>query len=225
MENIEKIVFINLEKKKDRLDDIQKQFETFNFPKDKIIRFNAIENLSCGIGCSKSHMEVIRMAKENGWKNVLVLEDDFEIVVSEEEFKKNLQYFFERMNTQRAAVNNNNDHWDVAMLAYNTNEPSHRCEPCFFKTSSGKEEEEDSKIGKIVFAVTASAYIVNGHYLETLLRNFEESVIKLEETGEHWHYAVDVFWKTLQAKDNWYYFKQRLSMQKRSYDENKNYNC
>jgi len=70
---IEKIVYINLSKRVDRRDHIEKMTSIFG---NKVIRFEAIVDKPGCIGCSKSHIEVLKMAIQNNWKNVLVLEDD-----------------------------------------------------------------------------------------------------------------------------------------------------
>jgi GR25 family glycosyltransferase involved in LPS biosynthesis len=86
-EFIDKIVFINLESRKDRLEHMQ--LVCNKFPSEKVIRFNAIETKGCGlIGCGKSHVGVVEMAIENNWKNVLILEDDVEWNKFEEGYEK-----------------------------------------------------------------------------------------------------------------------------------------
>lgn len=205
MENIDKIVFINLSKRKDRLQEIHEQFENYHFPKEKILRFEAIETPHYGlIGCGKSHIEVLKMAKENQWKNVLILEDDFQIVVSEEEFYNSLRYFFSTIHLQQS--------WDVLMLAYNLNNPG----------NYGKSFHNNDQIGQIGYAQTASAYLVNQHYYDILIDNLIEANEELSKTGRHWDFANDVYWKTLQEKDTWLYFKNRLSIQRPSYSNNGN---
>lgn len=85
---IEKVVYINLSKRTDRREHMEKITKVFG---DKVIRFEAIEGKSGSVGCSKSHIEVIRMAIEHNWKNVLVLEDDIEWNINDDSidsFKK-----------------------------------------------------------------------------------------------------------------------------------------
>ena len=66
MENIDKIFFINLDYRTDRLEEITNELETYNFPKDKIERFPAIKFKKDGrgeeglIGCSMSHLEILK---------------------------------------------------------------------------------------------------------------------------------------------------------------------
>ena len=46
------------------------------FPPDKVQRFSAIEWNPGSVGCTKSHIAVMKLALEQEWKNVLILEDD-----------------------------------------------------------------------------------------------------------------------------------------------------
>jgi len=73
-EFIEKVVYINLDHRVDRLQSIQEQLKVF--PLEKVMRFAAIKDENGAIGCSKSHVAVLEMAIRNKWKNVLILEDD-----------------------------------------------------------------------------------------------------------------------------------------------------
>ena len=71
---VDKIVYINLEERKDRQKSIEYELRFIN--PDKIIRFNAIKEENGMIGCTKSHITVLEMAIQNNWKNCLILEDD-----------------------------------------------------------------------------------------------------------------------------------------------------
>jgi glycosyl transferase family 25 len=75
-EFIEKVVYINLDHRTDRREQVESELKKY-FPSEKIIRFSAILDTSHGgIGCSKSHIDVLNMAITNNWKNYLVVEDD-----------------------------------------------------------------------------------------------------------------------------------------------------
>jgi len=73
-EEIEKVVYINLEERTDRRAEIQKQLSIFHH--EKIVRFNAIKHRNGAIGCSMSHIAALELAIQNNWKNVLIVEDD-----------------------------------------------------------------------------------------------------------------------------------------------------
>lgn len=74
-EYIEKVVYINLEHRADRREQIESELFKY-FPSEKVIRFNAIKDQRGSIGCTKSHIAVLEMAIQQNWNNVLVVEDD-----------------------------------------------------------------------------------------------------------------------------------------------------
>ncbi len=76
LEFIKHIVYINLDKRQDRRAEIVAELERV-FPADRFQRFPAIRHAYGAIGCSKSHIAILEMAKENKWENVLIVEDDF----------------------------------------------------------------------------------------------------------------------------------------------------
>jgi glycosyl transferase family 25 len=71
---IDKIIYINLTEREDR----QKNIEEIlcDVPINKVQRFNAIKDKKGYIGCTKSHIECLKLAKKNNWKNVMIIEDD-----------------------------------------------------------------------------------------------------------------------------------------------------
>jgi glycosyl transferase family 25 len=190
--NIDKIIYINLNKRTDRREEIESELNKFDLEYE---RFEAIETPSHGIlGCGKSHLSVLKLAKERNYKNILILEDDFMFLVSKEEFEKNLSDFFSL-----------NLPFDVCMLSYN-----------LIKL----EELENNVVNKVIEVQTASGYIVNNHYYDKLIQLYEWALPLLEQTGHHWVYANDQIWKQCQPNDNWYYFKTRLGKQHPSYSDN-----
>ena len=216
MENIYKIVYLNLEARKDRNEVMIREFEKYGIPLEKVVRFNSIPFPEFGtVGCGRSHLGALKLARENGWKNVLILEDDFEIDVTKEKFYEELDYFFNKF------IADGNKRWDVFMIGYNTNNPDHRTEELPLSES----DENRKRYGIIRYAQSAGSYLVNGHYFDELINNIEEGNKKLLETRIHWHYANDVYWRSLQARDIWYYPKRRLGVQRRSYPENRFYFC
>ncbi|MGE9552020.1 glycosyltransferase family 25 protein [Erwinia amylovora] len=73
---IDKVVYINLKKRTDRNESMQKELRSVGVPEEKIIRFEAVEREKGGMGCTLSHAGVLEMAECNQWPNVLILEDD-----------------------------------------------------------------------------------------------------------------------------------------------------
>lgn len=189
--NIDKIIYINLNKRRDIRDEIEQELNNFGLEYE---RFEAIDtpNFSA-IGCFKSHLSVLKLAKERNYKNILILEDDFMFLVSKEEFEENLSNFF--------SLNLN---WDVCMLSYN-----------LIKS----EQLDNNVVNKVIEVQTASGYIVNNHYYDKLIKLYEWALPLLEQTRQDWIYVNDQIWKQYQPHDNWYYFKTRLGKQRPSYSD------
>jgi hypothetical protein len=75
----DKIYCINLNKRTDRWNNAKEQFIKFNLLKN-VYRFPAIEKTDGRVGCINSHIEILKDAKLNNYKNILVFEDDFLIL-------------------------------------------------------------------------------------------------------------------------------------------------
>ena len=73
---IQRVVYINLDERTDRRTHIEGQLARV-FPAEKVQRFSAIKATKGAVGCSRSHIAVLELAKASGWSNVLIVEDDF----------------------------------------------------------------------------------------------------------------------------------------------------
>jgi GR25 family glycosyltransferase involved in LPS biosynthesis len=192
--HIEKIFYINLDKREDRRKEIEDELSKYELVGE---RYSAIYTPHSGIvGCGYSHLNVLKLAKERGYKNVLILEDDFEFVVSKEQLNESLTDFFE-----------NTPKYDVCLLSY--------------VIQKSEDIPGNTLIRKIIDGQTASGYIVNADYLDVLIDLYEWAIPALERTNEHWNYANDHVWKRLQPDANWFYFINRLGKQRDSYSDNK----
>lgn len=202
MNYIDKIYYINLDKRTDRREEIEYELKRLDIPKEKVKRFTAIEFNPGFIGCCLSHYHIMNEGYNDDYDNILILEDDFLFMVSKEELENNLKYIFE--------VRRFDKPWDVIMFSYNIGFPEHRIEDI----------PGDPILGKIKYAQTASGYLVNKHYFKKLRDNLYEASHKLIDTGEHWLYLNDVYWRILQETDEWYYFKKRIGKQRASVSDN-----
>lgn len=190
-EFVDKVVYINLDHREDRRNIMNTFFKDGQIPTDKIERFSAIRHTLGIIGCAMGHIQILKKAKREGWKSVLILEDDLQWVKFEENYKK----LEELVSTPN---------WDVCMLG-----------GLYMETTPPK----------IHVAFCTNAYIVQSHYYDTLLENFETGLYKklnkqkaigplgwnkkrqqklynkLVDT-DNFH-NIDVYWFKLQLKDNW----------------------
>ncbi len=197
---IDRVIYINLEYRIDRKEQFENEFKDKDL---KIERFNAILDRDSGIGCFISHLEVLKLAKARNLRNVLIMEDDFTFLVSKETFQAEIAMLFDQQID-----------YDVCLLSYNLKK---------------SEETKYDFLGRSIDSSTASAYLVNGKYFDTLINLFETTLPFLKQTKKHWEYANDVIWKTLMEKDNWYYFKTRIGKQRTGFSDNGNrvieYDC
>ena len=65
---------INVKERKDRLKKAKKHFVKRNVPVEYVVVKR--NNANPAKGCLTSHLELVKLAKQRGWKNMLVFEDD-----------------------------------------------------------------------------------------------------------------------------------------------------
>lgn len=178
------IIYINLDKSLERRERMEQQLEEYGLQAE---RFSAIHTPFFGIlGCGLSHIYALKMAQERKYQNVLILEDDFEFLVSKELFNHEMTRFFQEVDNK----------YDVCCLSYNL------------------KKSEDCQYDFLLRALdtqSACGYLVNCNYYSKLIRNLTESIYHLINSNhEHWNYANDKFWKVLQTQDKWYCFKTAI---------------
>jgi glycosyl transferase family 25 len=193
MKYIDHIFYINLDKRTDRKEEIEKELNQYGLPYE---RFSAIYDPFGAVGCTKSHLSIITLAKERGYKRILILEDDFSFVVSRDVFENTMKQVCEKP-------------FDVCMLAYNLSKSESVKEP-FWK--------------RLLHGLSTSAYLVNSHYYDTLLSTISESIPLLQQTQQKHNYAIDVVYTRLQQKDKWYHTTERMGVQAPSYSDIENSN-
>jgi len=72
---VDKIIYINLDERLDRRMEMQEVLSVIP-DKSKIVRLSAIKYSPGNIGCTMSHIKALKLAIQNNWRNVLILEDD-----------------------------------------------------------------------------------------------------------------------------------------------------
>jgi len=193
-QNLNKIFYINLDKRNDRKDEIEKELTNYNLFNNSE-RFSAIQIPDHGIlGCTMSHLEVIKIAKERKYKQVLILEDDFYFTVSKEEFENQLTNFFDLHIS-----------YNICMISYNLNSSSPTEYPYLLKVLDGQ---------------TASGYIIHESFYDSMINLYEYAIPQLKKTRQHWIYANDQVWKKLQPTSNWYHLKRRIGKQSSGHSDN-----
>lgn len=188
LNNFEKVFYINCDHRTDRKESIESMFNILGF--DSYQRISACYIPENGaLGCAKSHLLALKEAKLKNYKNCLILEDDFILNVSVDEFNKNLNLFFEK-----------DLNWDIVMISANVVKYS---------------ETDYNFLLKVNEAQTTSGYAIKNHYFDKIISNFEEaeSLLSVAERVNGWYSdAIDQHWKKIQV-DNWYTFNPRLGKQ------------
>jgi glycosyl transferase family 25 len=190
MDKISKIVYINLERRQDRKQEIEQELSTMGLSGE---RFNAIDKDPGIIGCNMSHLKVLRDAETADLENLLVFEDDFQFLVDKPTFYKQIEDFF--------ALNIT---WDIVLLSYNLN----------------ASEPYNDLIGRARDAQTTSGYLINKKCFKPLADCIETATEKLIITKQHWNYALDQAWKVLQRTSDVFYFTTRIGKQRPSFSDN-----
>jgi len=192
MNRISKIVYINLERRQDRRQEIEYELATMGLSGE---RFNAIAKDPGIIGCNMSHIQVLRNAEAAGLENLLVFEDDFQFLVDTSTFYKQIEDFFAL-----------GIEWDIVLLSYNLI----------------NSEPYNELIGRAREAQTTSGYLIHKRCFKWLADCIENATEILIRTGEHWNYALDQAWKVLQKTGDVFYFKTRIGKQRPSFSDNSN---
>jgi len=147
-------VLINLDNRPDRLELATQELDKVGI--DNVYRFPAIQHEIGISGCTRSHYEVIKIAKEEGFKNVLIFEDDIYFSTSREEFRSNFSSCMAQIELNQA---------NPSFLYLGGN---------LYATPSNKHEHirVDANLYEIVGAKTTHAYIVFSNAYDTILENY-----------------------------------------------------
>lgn len=174
----EHTIYINLEHRKDRLAHVQQELEKIGVP-NRGVRFNAVKCANGAIGCTISHIKCLEQAKAQNLPQVFICEDDIC-------FKDPALLL---QNTAKFSTIFGNA-YDVLIIGGNNLPPY---------------KQFGDFCAKISNCQTTTGYIVKQHYYDTLISNFREGLAKLmENPTKKRDFAIDMYWKRLQAIDNWY---------------------
>lgn len=191
----DKVFCINLDKRKDRLNLVEKELSKHNVVFE---RFSAIDGETINkkdyttnskipvghIGCTLSHAKLIKLCKEKGYKKVLILEDD---VV----FKENFEELFKEY------IKEVPEDWNMFYLGGNHN-----------VHVGNKLEMVTKHVGKCNQTFSTHAYAIN----ESL---FDEAISVLSK-GEK---QVDIYYSEIQKRKKIYTFFPGIANQRIGYSD------
>ena len=195
MEHIDKIIYINMDARTDRRAELEAEFARLGIPNDKIMRFPASSYNGCpNTGCLVSHANVIHLAYEMGYRNVLVLEDDFRFIEDAAKVNADIGAFFDMKLD-----------WDVLMLT--------TCSAVVIPEYVGY------LASRISSSTNGAGYLVNRPMMMELVELFDSNVESLFNTKAHWLYQNDILWKSLMPTKQWYMFNHYLGYQVGGYSD------
>lgn len=179
----------------DRRAELEAEFVRLGIPNDKIMRFPASSYNGCpNTGCLVSHANVIHLAYEMGYRNVLVLEDDFRFIEDATKVNADIGAFFDMKLD-----------WDVLMLT--------TCSAVIIPEYVGY------LASRISSSTNGAGYLVNRPMMMELVELFDSNVENLFNTKAHWLYQNDILWKSLMPTKQWYMFNHYLRYQVGGYSD------
>ena len=200
MDNIDAILYINLEHRTDRKQHILKEIHKICTNTSKIHRIDAIKIDPGALGCGLSHIKALEYVLSHPeWNTVLILEDDFTF----------------KSDNSRKLLNNidmilrDTNNMDMAILSYNTYN---------FKST----DTPNVRIKKIQYSQTTSSYIIKRHYIPKLITIFTESTDDIKKNGKKHENCIDIYWTRFQASDNWFAISPPIGYQYDSFSDIEN---
>ena len=189
--DIKNIFYINLDTRPDRKTFFENQMRMIGINNAK--RFNAIKHNIGAIGCSLSHLELLKYAKEQNMDHILIMEDDIMFTRP--------QMFLYYLNNFLTKHKN----FDVLLIAGN---------------NMGQYNRLDNFCVKITKCQTTTGYLVKSHYYDRLIQNYEEGISNLKLNSALLNkYAIDQHWTRLQLHDRWYLLTPLTVTQKPDYSD------
>ena len=174
IEDIKNIFYINLDTRPDRKTRFETEMTKLGL---QATRFKAVKHTSGALGCSISHLTLLKYARDNKLDHIVIMEDDITFL--------NPEVFINSLNNFLSSATE----FDVLLLAGNN------------MSSYTKINDYGVKIKK---CQTTTGYLVKEHYYNKLIQNYEEGIrylaSNLNKTDD---FAVDQYWVKLQMVDTW----------------------
>lgn len=193
MENIDAILYINLDHRTDRNEHIRGEIKHIDPTFSKTHRVSGVHVPNHGaLGCSTSHCNALTMIMQHTeWNTCMILEDDFTFS-SPLDAVNQIDTLFKELPI-----------FDVFLLAYNN---VHMNSISTF-------------INRVYSSQTTSGYIIQREYVSTLLDNFTTSRDHLKQFGPSHAMCLDQYWKQLMPIDRWYTLSKRIGYQYMNYSD------
>jgi glycosyl transferase family 25 len=175
IQDIKNIFYINLNTRPDRKSYFEKEITKIGI---NAKRFEAIKHACGAVGCSMSHLTLLKLAKQEKMDHILIMEDDIMFL--------NPEVFINSLNTFLS----NNINFDVLLISGN---------------NMGEYTKIDDTCVKITKCQTTTGYLVKSHYYDRLIKNIEDGINNLLKNFNRLNdFAIDQHWHYLQLLDQWY---------------------
>ena len=203
MKLFDKIYCINLDSRSDRWEECLDEFKKIGIEND-VERVSAFQMTPGIAGCTKSHLECIKLAKLNNYNSVLILEDDVT-------FTDNFTEIY------NAGVNQLLD-------------KSIKYDMLYFSANLYGDGNYliDDNLAKISSAKAGHAYIVNSSVYDIIINAFSD----IQWNAPHnWHHGnpnrmnMDTWYKNIQQLGNVYGIYPSLAEQRPSHSDLLNTYC
>lgn len=214
---IKHCVYINLDRRPDRKERVEKQLKRAGMNCVRISAVDvsvndtaALEGCWDGglrqcpgkIGCQRSHVAALSYAQHHRWDHVAVFEDDFEWFPAVQPTR--VQRIMRR-------VQSLHDDWNVIILSANV--AVHELIQPEERMVTRKSPSTISKVTLVKDAQTTHGYMVRGRYIGAVLEAFATCDVKAGPSA-----AIDQCWKSLQT-EHWYGFVPNLGTQAPGYSD------
>lgn len=204
-EKIDKIYYINLDKRTDRRKLIEEEIQSLGLPAEKVERWPAKDMTHMklrsqrGAGCSISHLTIWEDMWIKGYENILVLEDDFQATKTKAEFSLIVENLFTLF-----------QNYSVCNVGYNESDnrgitPNHTQLKAGFRKSLGVQ--------------TTSGYIMSRKAVPTLIPIIRLATNNLLTGGNYDLNAIDQAWKYVQVLDPNWILAPKSGIQRGSYSD------
>ena len=189
-----RIFYINMDDRVDRRNRFEKHMKKYDLDCE---RFSGIKDSVGSVGCAKSHLTILKNAKNSGCENVIIMEDDFAFNLSPKELDEKLKLIFD-----------NKLDFDAFHLSF-------RWRLC-------EESQEYTYLKKLKFCHYCSCYIINNKCYDELIEWWEKALQLLEATRNTRLYSCDISYIPLLKNKKWYCFDKPIGVQLSGYSNIEN---
>lgn len=190
LRNIKHAFYINLDSRPDRREQVEAELISIGI---SALRFPAVCLQNGAIGCTLSHLKLLRMAREKNFEHVLIVEDDIQFL------KPSL---FQK---QANAFLSSNIPFDVLLFAGN---------------NVGTYTRIGDFSARIQQCQTTTGYLIMHHYYDQLIQNIEEGLGRLMHNPLRVsEFAIDKYWFSLQKNNQWFLITPLTVTQREGYSD------